>query len=91
MKKSIAVLLVCIFMISALFSCAEGGSVTTGEITDGPETDTTADETTAEPVKEYPSEDDNYAGTPAYTQLFETSLLTRLSDPMITLDPILIL
>ncbi|MBO4423579.1 MAG: hypothetical protein J5879_09075 [Clostridia bacterium] len=67
MKKSIAVLLVCIFMISALFSCAEGGSVTTGEITDGQETGTTADETTAEPVKEYPSEDDNYAGTPAYT------------------------
>ncbi len=66
MKKITALLLALLFIAAAFASCAENpkdNDTKTDEVT---ETATETDEVTEKPYV-YPSDDDNYAGTPAYT------------------------
>ena len=81
MKKVLSSIIAALFIVTALCACAGSGAGTTSPVTD-PET--TASQTTdgsTETEKTYPSEDDNYAGTPAYTLDGENIIVDGIAYP----------
>lgn len=79
MKKTASFILAMLFIVCAFCSCAENKPVTTE-----PESQTTAETTETEetePVYVYPSENDNYAGTPAYTADGDKIIVDGVSYP----------